>query len=72
MMETPDPTTMKIIGGTIAALSTAIGVQWKTTLSHLHRVEGKLDECEDDRNRLWQTIATQCGKDVTELRGKGK
>ena len=68
-MTAPDPTTITILGSTIAALSTAIGVQWKTTMSHLSRVENKLDECEDDRNRLWQTIATQCGKDVNELKG---
>ena len=67
-----DPTTLKILGSTIAALSTAIGVQWKTTMSHLRRVEDKLDECEDDRAQLWQTIATQCGKDVSELKGKNK
>ena len=66
-----DPTTLKILGTTIAGLSTAIGVQWKTTMSHLKRVEDKLDECEDDRAQLWQTIATQCGKDVSELK-KGK
>lgn len=66
-----DPTTLKILGTTIAGLSTAIGVQWKTTMSHLKRVEDKLDECENDRAQLWQTIATQCGKDVSELK-KGK
>lgn len=64
-----DPTTLKILGTTIAGLSTAIGVQWKTTMSHLNRVETKLDECELDRVRLWETIATQCGKDVSELKG---
>ena len=66
-----DPTTLKILGGLIAGLSSAIGIQWKTTMSHLKRVEDKLDECEDDRAQLWQTIATQCGKDVSELK-KGK
>jgi hypothetical protein len=70
-MTTPDPTTFTVIGSTIAAMTTAIAVQWKTTMSHLKRVEDKLDECEDDRAQLWQTIASQCGKDVSELK-KGK
>ena len=71
-MTAPDPTTITILGSTIAALSTAIGVQWKTTMSHMDRLEEKLNECEDDRTQLWQTIATQCGKDVSELKGGNK
>ena len=50
-MTTPDPTTFTVLGSTIAAMTTAIAVQWKTTMSHLKRVEDKLDECEDDRPR---------------------
>ena len=64
-----DPTTVKVIGTVITAMCGAIGIQWKTTMGHLSRVEGKLDECEKDREQLWRTIATQCGKDVNELRG---
>jgi hypothetical protein len=67
-MTAPDPTTITIIGGMIATLTTAIGVQWKTTMSHLRRVETKLDECELDRHELWKTIAKQAGKDISELK----
>ena len=59
-----------IIGG-FGALTTAIGVQWKTTMSHFDTMQKKLDECEDDRKQLWMTVASQCGKDVSELK-KGK
>lgn len=63
-----DPTTIKVLGTVITAMVGAIGIQWKTTMGHLSRVESKLDECEKDREQLWRTIATQCGKPVDELR----
>lgn len=69
-MTTQDPTFWTAIGGAFAALTTAIAVQWKTTMSHLSRVEKKLDECEDDRKELWVVIAQQAGKEVNELKGK--
>ncbi len=71
-MTTNDPVFWTAMCGAFAAFSSAIAVQWKTTMSHLHRVETKLDECESDREQLWRTIATQCGKDVNELRGTDK
>lgn len=71
-MTTPDPTTLTILGGTIASLSTAIGVMWKTTMSHLEKVEKKLSDCEEDRTHLWSVIAQQCGRDVDELKRETK
>jgi len=71
-MSTPDPTMLTIIGTTITGLSTAIGVLWKTIMSHISKLEEKLTECEDDRKELWMTIANQCGKDVSELKKGNK
>lgn len=70
-MSAPDPTTLTILGSTIAGMGTAIGILWKTFMTHIMKVEEKLTECEDDRKELWMVIANQCGKDVSELK-KGK
>jgi hypothetical protein len=67
-MTTNDPVFWTAIGGAFAALSSAIAVQWKTTMSHLARVETKLDECESDRFDLWRVLAKQAGKDIDEIK----
>ena len=67
-MTAPDPTTITIIGGMIASLTTAIGVLWRTVLSHIRSIEDRLGQCEDDRHALWKTLAEQAGKDVSELK----
>lgn len=75
-MSTPDPTMLTIIGTTITGLSTAIGVLWKTIMSHISKLEEKLNECEDDRKalhveqkNLWMVIAKHAGKGIEELKG---
>lgn len=67
-MTVPDPTTLTILGGAVTGMTTAIGVLWKTVMSHLHKIEDKLQECEDDRKELWMVIAKQSDKDVEELK----
>jgi hypothetical protein len=61
---TPDPTTITMLGGACAAMSTVIGVLWKQTQRHLTMIEGKLRhtedrlaDCEDDRLKIWQQLA---------------
>lgn len=75
-MTSPDPTLITILGGMIASLGTAIGVLWKTIMSHISRLESSLKECEldrkqlhDEQTNLWMVIAKQSGKDVNELKG---
>jgi len=75
-MTTPDPTTITILSGMLTALSTAIGVLWKTFMGQISKVEAKLTECEDDRKalhveqkNLWMVIAKQAGKNIEELKG---
>ena len=67
-----DPTTITLLSGVVTACISAIGVQYKTNMGHFQKIESKLDDCESDRARLWSVIATQCGKDVSELKGDNK
>lgn len=66
-MTTPDPTTIGVLATTITGLTTAIGVLWKTIMSHVTKIETKLEECEEDRKELWQALADQSGQDVSTL-----
>ena len=40
----------------IVALGGAVGILWKNILSNQSRTETKLDECEDDRKNLRDTL----------------
>ena len=76
IMTTPDPTTITMLGSACAAMGTVIGVLWKQTQRHLLRIETKLDEteqklveCESDRLKIWQRLAEQSGKKISEIKG---
>lgn len=76
-MTTPDPTTVTMLGGACAAMSTVIGVLWKQTQRHLTMIEEKLRDtekrladCEDDRLKIWQRLAEQSGQDINEIKGE--
>jgi len=72
-MTAPDPTTLGILVTSLGGLTTAIGVLWKTVLSHFRAIEDRLLQCEDDRSRLWETIAQTTKHSVDELKnGKSK
>ena len=75
-MATPDPTTITMLGGACATMGTVIGILWKQTQRHLLRIETKLDdtekklvECESDRLKIWQRLAEQSGKKISEIKG---
>ena len=76
IVTTPDPTTITMLGSACAAMGTVIGVLWKQTQRHLLRIETKLDdteqklvECESDRLKIWQRLAEQSGKKISEIKG---
>lgn len=81
-MSAPDPTTITMLGGACAAMSTVIGVLWKQTQRHLGILETKLSntekrlaDCEDDRLAIWQQLAhlsihEQSGKQVDKPKGQ--
>lgn len=81
-MATPDPTTITMLGGACAAMSTVIGVLWKQTQRHLGILETKLSntekrlaDCEDDRLAIWQQLAhlsihERSDKDVPDIKRK--
>ena len=81
-MATPDPTTITMLGGACAAMSTVIGVLWKQTQRHLTMIEAKLRhtedrlaDCENDRLEIWQQLAhlsihEKTGKQVNQSKNK--
>ena len=76
IVTTPDPTTITMLGSACAAMGTVIGILWKQTQRHLLRIETKLDdteqklvECESDRLKIWQRLAEQSGKKISEIKG---
>lgn len=71
-MTTPDPTTLGILVTSIGGLTTAIGVLWKTVLSHFRSIEERLAQCEDDRSRLWETLARETKHTVDDLKSGNK
>ena len=77
IVTTPDPTTITMLGSACAAMGTVIGILWKQTQRHLLRIENKLDdteqklvECESDRLKIWQRLAEQSGKKISEIKGE--
>ena len=52
-----DVSVVTVMSAILASLTTAIVTLWKTTMRHIERIEDKLDECEKDRERLWENIA---------------
>lgn len=71
-MTSPDPTTLAMLGTAITGLTSAVGVLWKTVMTHVRGIEEKLSECEKDRTELWMAMAEQTGKDVSELRERAQ
>ena len=67
-MSAPDPTTLGVLLTSVSGLATAIGVLWKTVQSHFKTIETKLNDCESDRERLWEKIASLAGDSVEKLK----
>jgi len=77
MIGSSDITQVGMLLGACATLGTVIGVLWKQMIAHFHSVDEKLDntqkalsECQDDRLKIWQTLAQQAGRSVDELRDR--
>ncbi len=78
-MTTPDPTILTILLSGLAATGSAIGVLFKTLLSHVARIEERLKDCEADREKLhedqanlWRAMATQAGVEVNQIKEQAK
>ncbi len=57
-LDAPSSNVVYVVCGTLfSALSTVIGIMWKFMVKKLNAVERKLTECEDDREKLWETLA---------------
>jgi len=63
----------------VGGMSGVIGILWKQVQGHFDDIEAKLNlaekrylDCEEDRLRIWKSIAEQTGKDVKELKGENK
>lgn len=76
-MSAPDPTTLTLMLSGLAATGSAIGVLFKTLLSHVARIDARLTDCEADRKKLhedqtnlWKAIAQQANKNVEEIKNK--
>jgi hypothetical protein len=74
-MEGSDISQIGMLLGAVATLGTVIGVLWKQTLSHFGAVNESLDEtkvklqdCEDDRLRIWQKLAENAVQ-IEDIRG---
>lgn len=74
-MEGSDISQIGMLLGAVATLGTVIGVLWKQTLSHFGTVNESLDEtkvklqdCEDDRLRIWQKLAENAVQ-IEDIRG---
>tara|TARA_R110000824_G_C15171952_1_gene672987 strand:- start:488 stop:763 length:276 start_codon:yes stop_codon:yes gene_type:complete len=70
IMSVPDPTTIGLLITAVTGCASAIGVLWKQVMKHIVTIEGKLKDCEDDRNDLWKELAKQAGCNVDDMRPK--
>ena len=52
----------------ITALAGVVALLYRQVQEHYRQTLEKLNECEDDRNRLWQVIAEMRGTSVKEAK----
>lgn len=72
MIASADPTMISMLLGAMATLGTVVAVLYRHIQNNFTRVEGKLDDCEVDRLKLWEVIAKQAGCRVDELKSENK
>jgi hypothetical protein len=54
------------MGSVVAAMSTVIGVLWKIHMRQHESVTKRLDECEEDRLKLWKQLVRVQSADCDE------
>lgn len=52
----------------IVSLSGVVGILWRIVFNYFTRIQKKLDECEKDRDHLWQVVADIQGETIPNLK----